>query len=86
MVLLSHVRSAFALSNGTYGSSRIVQELRENGLAGRQKRRFKSTTDSDHSWPITPNLLEWTFYATMLNFLRKHVPEKPDCLVRSGHG
>src|SRR5580700_5686523 len=80
MVLLAHVRASFALSNGTYGSPRMVQELRdnglavgrrrtarlmrENGLAGRQKRRFKRTTDSDHAWPIAPNLLEQNFCAT----------------------
>ena len=62
MVLLAHVRSAFALSNGTYGSPRMMRELRdsgltvgrrrtarlmrENGLRARQKRRFKRTTDS----------------------------------------
>lgn len=33
MVLLAHVRSVFALSNGTYGSPRMVHELRDNGLA-----------------------------------------------------
>jgi helix-turn-helix protein/transposase len=60
MVLLAHVRSAFALSNGTYGSPRMTQELRDsgltvgrrrtarlmrqNGLRARQKRRFKRTT------------------------------------------
>ena len=27
MVLLAHVRSAFALSNGTYGSPRMTREL-----------------------------------------------------------
>ncbi|MBB4005574.1 hypothetical protein GGR03_004676 [Aurantimonas endophytica] len=32
MVLLAHVRSAFALSSGTYGSPRMVHELRYNGL------------------------------------------------------
>jgi putative transposase len=32
MVLLAHVRSAFALSNGTYGSPRITRDLRDNGL------------------------------------------------------
>ena len=68
LVMLAHVRSAFALSNGTYGSPRMARELRddgfaigrrrtarlmrENGLRGRQKRRFKRTTDSEHSWPI----------------------------------
>ena len=28
MVLLAHVRSAFTLSNGTYGSPRMMRELR----------------------------------------------------------
>ena len=73
MVLLAHVRSAFALSNGTYGSPRMTRELqdaglmvgrrriarlmRDNGLQARQKRRFKRTTDSNHAWPVAPNLL-----------------------------
>jgi putative transposase len=32
MVLLAHVRSAFALSNGTYGSPRMTRELQDSGL------------------------------------------------------
>src|SRR4051794_39229062 len=64
-VLLAHVRSAFALSNSTYGSPRMTRELRDSGLAvgrrriarlmrdnglqARQKRRFKRTTDSHHA-------------------------------------
>ena len=82
MILLAHVRSAFAISNGTYGSPRMTRELqdsglvfgrrrtarlmRENGLRGRQKRRFKRTTDSEHDWPIAPNLLDQDFAATKL--------------------
>jgi putative transposase len=74
MVLLAHVRSAFALSNATTcGSPRMTRELRDsglrvgrrrtarlmrdNGLQARQKRRFKRTTDSQHAWPVAPNLL-----------------------------
>ena len=73
MVLLAHVRSAFALSNGTDGSPRMTRELRDsglrvgrrrtarlmrdNGLQARQKRRFKRTTDSHHAGPVAPNLL-----------------------------
>jgi len=80
MVLLAHVRSAFALSNSTYGSPRMTRELRDdgltvgrrrvarlmrdNGLRARQKRRFKRTTDSHHTWPVAPNLLDQDFTAT----------------------
>ena len=32
MVLLAHIRSSFAMSNGTYGSLRMTHELRGNGL------------------------------------------------------
>ncbi len=83
MVLLTHVRSAFALSNETYGGPRMVHELldnglavgrrrvarlmRENGLKARQKRRFKRTTDSLHAFPVAPNLLDQDFTATRPN-------------------
>ena len=79
MVLLAHVRSAFSLSNGTYGSPRMTRELqddghligrrrtarlmRENGMKARQKRRFKRTTDSHHSWPVAPNIIDQDFTA-----------------------
>lgn len=80
MVLLAHVRAAFAVSNRTYGSPRMVHELRdsglaigrrrvarlmrENGMKARQKRRFKRTTDSLHAFPVAPNLLDQDFTAT----------------------
>ncbi|MFC0193626.1 IS3 family transposase [Aureimonas pseudogalii] len=80
LMLLAHVRSAFALSNETYGSPRMVHELRDNGLGigrrrvarlmrengmkARQKRRFKRTTDSLHAFPVAPNLLDQDFTAT----------------------
>ena len=38
MVLLAHVRLAFALSNGTYGSPRMTRELRDQGLAVGRRR------------------------------------------------
>ena len=38
LVLLAHVRSAFALSNGTYGSPRMTRELQDQGLrVGRRR-------------------------------------------------
>jgi putative transposase len=83
LVLLAHIRSAFARSNGTYGSPRMTRELqdeglevgrrrtarlmRENSLKARQKRRFKRTTDSHHAFPIAPNLLEQDFSAERPN-------------------
>ncbi len=74
MMLLTHVRAAFTLSNETYGSPRLVHELRDNGLVvglrrvarpmreigmkARQKRRFKRTTDSLLAFPVARNLLD----------------------------
>ena len=50
MVLLAHVRSAFTLSNGTYGSPRMVYELRYNGLTiGR--RRVARLPIRKGAWP-----------------------------------
>lgn len=80
LVLLAHVRSAFALSNGTYGSPRMMHELRdgglivgrrrvarlmrENGMKARQRRRFKRSTDSHHAFSVAPNLLDQDFAAS----------------------
>ncbi len=49
------------------GRRRTARLMRENGLAARQKRRFKRTTDSTHTWPIAPNLLDQDFAAEALD-------------------
>jgi putative transposase len=83
LILLAHIRSAYALSHETYGSPRMTRELqdgglkvgrrrtarlmRENGLKARQKRRFTRTTDSHHAFPVAPNLLDQDFSATCPN-------------------
>ena len=77
MTLLAHIRAAFTQSNETYGSPRMVHELREagfdvgrrrvarlmreDGLQARIKRRFKCTTDSTHSHPVAHNHLAREF-------------------------
>ena len=81
--LAVQVRAAHAASKGRYGSPRVHAELRANGekvgrkrvarlmknadLAGRTRRRFRTTTDSNHAFPIAPNVLERDFTATAPN-------------------
>ncbi len=70
-------------SRCTYGSPRVTAELRANGqpvsrnrvarlmrqegLQARRKRRFKRTTDSNHSNPIAPNIIGRMFFASTPN-------------------
>src|SRR4051812_13961047 len=79
LVLLAHIRSAFSLSNETYGSPRMTRELqddgltvgrrrtarlmRENGLRARQKRRFQRANHSHPAPPGAPNPLDQEFTA-----------------------
>ena len=79
MVMLAHIRAEFATSNETYGSPRMHEELKgqglaiglnrvarlmsDNGLKARQKTRFKKTTDSDHGGPVAENVLDRDFTA-----------------------
>jgi len=76
-VLLIEIRRVFVEHNENYGSPRVWDALRKDnipcsenriarlmrvdGLAAVQKRKFKSTTNSKHNWPIAPNLLERNF-------------------------
>ena len=46
MVLLAHVRSAFALSNSTYGSPRMTRELRDSGLTVGRRRIARLMRDN----------------------------------------
>jgi len=83
MVLLAHIREQFTISRKTYGRPRMVEELREMGLAvghrriGRlmrdndikavRTRKYKATTNSNHDYAIAPNLLDRDFTATRPN-------------------
>jgi len=81
--ILAEIRAIHTEHEARYGSPRIVDELRErghevgkhrvarlmreNGIFGRIRRRFRHTTDSQHKLPIAPNLLEQNFFATAPN-------------------
>jgi putative transposase len=81
--LLALIRAIHAQLKGAYGSPRMVREIRgrgfpagkerverlmrENGIRGRHKRRYKATTDSNHSLPVAPNLLDRNFQPSAPN-------------------
>ena len=45
------------------GRNRIARIMREEGILGRRKPRFRLTTDSDHKLPVAKNLLDRQFMA-----------------------
>ena len=75
--LLRHMRTIQVEAKGAYGSPRMHKELcerghrvgkqrverimRENGIRARHKRRWRATTDSKHTLPVAPNLLDRDF-------------------------
>jgi len=77
------IASIHKISRGTYGSPRIHAQLKNEGIAvspnrvaramqrlnlkAKTKRRFKTTTDSNHDLPIAPNLVKQNFKATRPN-------------------
>jgi transposase InsO family protein len=83
MVVLAHIKEQSRLSLGSYGRPRMTEELkevgvdvghrrverlmRENGIVVERTRKFKATTDSDHTSNIAPNLLDRDFTADRPN-------------------
>jgi transposase InsO family protein len=81
--LLYRIRQFFERSKGTYGSPRILRDLREAGsCCGKHQvarlmrqaglravlpRRFRATTDSNHALPVAENLLCQDFTASKAN-------------------
>jgi len=71
--LCIEIAASHTESRRTYGSPRILRDLRDRGLrvsrkrvarlmrqqglAGRRRRRFQRTTDSNHPFPVAANLL-----------------------------
>ena len=74
------IQAAHARTRETYGPGRLQDELKGEGIkAGvgrikrlrqklglrcKQMRKFKTTTNSNHSLPVAPNLLKQQFDAT----------------------
>jgi putative transposase len=83
--LEARIKEIFKKSKGTYGSRRIVEQLNKEGYdigryrAGRLMRklkleaktpkRYKVTTDSNHSYSLAPNLVNRQFNAEAPNKL-----------------
>jgi transposase InsO family protein len=81
--LQEEVRRIFTKHRKRYGSPRVYRELKSEGIAvgkgtiekimrdlnlkAKGKRRFVSTTDSNHSKPIAPNLLDRQFNETKVD-------------------
>lgn len=49
------------------GRNQVAESLRRQGLRAKAARKFKATTNSKHSLPIAPNLLEQDFSAERPN-------------------
>jgi len=77
--LLVLIKTAHTESRATYGSPRVHAELkasgercsknriarlmREHEIRAKQRRRFKTTTDSKHRYPVAGNILNREFEA-----------------------
>ena len=83
--LIALVREVHRRSRYTYGSRRIMRQLRWNGLAiGRwrvrrlmklagirvkRKRQYRTTTRSNHRYPVSPNLIQGCFQVAKPNLV-----------------
>ena len=82
-ILAVTIAAIYAENHGRYGSPRVQMELRERGqrsgrkriarlmrlqgLRARPKRRYRTTTDSRHGLPVSPNLLARRFAVAQPN-------------------
>ncbi len=83
MVLVAHIREQHKLSLHSYGRPRMTEELqelgfdvgnrrvgrlmRQNGIEAISTRKYKVTTDRNHSFTIAANLLDRDFSAMASN-------------------
>ena len=61
------VHAALIAGGDSCGKNRVARLMSEAGWRSRVKKKFKATTNSKHSLPIAPNLLEQDFSADSPN-------------------
>jgi putative transposase len=90
------VLESFALSRNTYGSprihadlanegvgrNRVIKLMQAEGIVARVRRRYRSTTMSEHDQPVAANLLNREFTATAPN--QRWVGDTTEMLTSSG--
>lgn len=90
------IHASFDQSRRTYGSprihadlakekvgrNRIIRLMRAEGLAARVRRRYRSTTMSEHDQPVAANLLDRAFDAPAPN--QRWVGDTTELLTHSG--
>lgn len=81
--MLVRIKAQFEESRRTYGSrrihaalkksgircgrNRVARLMRQGGLVGVQRRKYRATTNSRHNFPVAPNLLKRDFRVTELD-------------------
>jgi putative transposase len=81
--LIIHIKEIFDESDSTYGHRRIKKALRKKGIKTSNQRvrrlmkeyglisvlksKYKATTNSNHNYPVAPNLLNKDFKADKIN-------------------
>lgn len=82
-ILKENIIEIFEMSKHTYGSPRVTEELKRRGqhvsrpkvarfmkqmgIRSKVKKKYKTTTDSNHKYPIAPNLVKRNFNPDRLN-------------------
>ena len=61
---ISRVHAELKAAGERVGRKRVARLMREKRLVARMRRRFRTTTDSKHDFPIAPNVLERDFTAS----------------------
>lgn len=78
------IRAELAEQGSSCGRKRVVRLMRQHGLKARRRRHRTVTTDSQHSDPVAPNLLNREFTAPAPN--TKWVTDLRGCgLLRGGY-